>query len=117
MADPLYPTPTRELAARRKALAPEMLAAFDNFSRTVFAEGALPVKMKQLIALAVSHVTQCPFCIRAHTRAAKRHGASEEEMMEAIWVAAEMRAGAAYAHSLLAMDELRAMDETAPKPG
>ncbi len=117
MSDPLYPTPTRELAARRKALAPEMLAAFDNFSRTVFAEGALPVKTKQLIALAVSHVTQCPFCIRAHTRAAKRHGASEQEMMEAIWVAAEMRAGAAYAHSLLAMDEMRAMDEAAPKPG
>ena len=48
---------------------------------------------KQLIAVAVAHVTQCPYCIRGHTRAATRQGATPEEIMEAIWVAAEMRAG------------------------
>jgi AhpD family alkylhydroperoxidase len=70
----------------------------------VFAPGALPERTKQLIAVAVAHVTQCPYCIRGHTRAALRLGASGEEVMEAVWVAAEMRAGGAYAHSALALD-------------
>ena len=108
MAEPheMYPRPTRELAERRTRLAPGPAAAFRAFSESVFADGALPVKAKQLIAVAVAHVTQCPYCIRAHTRAAERHGAAPEEIMEAIWVAAEMRAGAAYAHSALALDSL-----------
>jgi alkylhydroperoxidase/carboxymuconolactone decarboxylase family protein YurZ len=53
-------------------------------------------------------VTQCPYCIDGHTRLAQRKGATPEEIMEAIWVPAEMRAGGAYAHSALtpyAMDE------------
>ncbi len=62
----------------------------------MFADGALPGKTKQLIAVAVAHVTQCPYCIKGHTKAALRAGASREELMEAIWVAAEMRAGGAY---------------------
>jgi len=61
----------------------------------------LPAKVKQIIAVAVAHVTQCPYCIRGHTIAASRAGATPEELMEAIWVAAEMRAGGAYAHSAL----------------
>jgi AhpD family alkylhydroperoxidase len=90
----------------RRELAPETEAAFQAFSQKVFAEGALPVKVKQLIAVAVAHVTQCPYCIKGHTKAALRHGASQQELMEAIWVAAEMRAGGAYAHSALALDEM-----------
>ena len=69
-----------------------------------FADGALPEKTKQLIAVAVAHVTQCPYCIHSHTRIAVRKGATEREIMEAIWVAAEMRAGGAYAHSVIALD-------------
>jgi AhpD family alkylhydroperoxidase len=108
MPHPLHPAATPELAARRAELAPEINDAFQAFSRQVFADGALPEKTKQLIAVAVAHVTQCPYCIDAHTRLARRKGASPEEIMEAIWVAAEMRAGGAYAHSTLA---LFAMDE------
>jgi alkylhydroperoxidase/carboxymuconolactone decarboxylase family protein YurZ len=52
-------------------------------------------------------VTQCPYCIRGHSRAALRQGATAEEIMEAIWVAAEMRAGGAFAHSTVALDELK----------
>lgn len=55
----------------------------------------------------MAHVTQCPYCIRGHTKAALRSGASQEELMEAIWVAAEMRAGGAYAHSVLAIEEMQ----------
>lgn len=100
----LYAPVTKELADQRKSLAPKPAEAFKAFSRSVFAEGALPSKTKQLIAVAVAHVTQCPYCIRGHTSAALQQGATAEEIMEAIWVSAEMRAGGAYAHSALALD-------------
>jgi len=106
MNDALYPKPTRSLAEKRKALAPDAEAAFRTFSETVFRDGALSAKTKQLVAIAVAHVTQCPYCIQGHTKEALRRGASAEEIMEAIWVAAEMRAGAAYAHSALALTAL-----------
>jgi AhpD family alkylhydroperoxidase len=104
MAQTLYPQPDAQIAERRKQLAPGTHEAFQEFSRQVFANGALDEKTKQLIAVAVAHVTQCPHCIRGHTKAALRKGADERELMEAIWVAAEMRAGGAYAHSTLALD-------------
>ena len=107
MSDPLFPTNTGDLGKRRRDLTPDATKAFEAFSQTVFAEGALDQKTKQLIAVAVAHVTQCPYCIRGHTKAALRHKASEAEIMEAIWVAAEMRAGGAYAHSVLALDEMQ----------
>ncbi len=102
----LYPEATKEISETRTELAPDMAAAFRNFSKSVFREGALPEKTKQLIAVAVAHVTQCPYCIRSHTKKAIRKGANREEIMEAIWVAAEMRAGAAYALASLAIDEM-----------
>ena len=106
MTDSIYPQPTKALADRRRALAPEIDAAFRQFSNAVFAESALSKKTKQLIAVAVAHVTQCPYCIQGHTKAARREGATAEEIMEAIWVAAEMRAGGAFAHATLALDTL-----------
>lgn len=102
----LYPEATRAMSDKRAALAPEAAEAFRNFNKAVFKNGALSEKTKQLIAVAVAHVTQCPYCIRGHTRQAVRKGASQEEIMEAIWVASEMRAGAAYAHAALAIDEM-----------
>ena len=102
----MYPSSTRELAQKRRELSPDTEAAFQAFSRTVFADGALSAKIKQIIAVGVAHVTQCPYCIKGHTKAALRHGATEKELIEAIWVAAEMRAGGAYAHSVLAIEEM-----------
>lgn len=106
MAESLYQPTTPKVAARRKELAPKIHEAFESFSQAVFAEGALDEKTKQLIAVAVAHVTQCPYCIDGHTKLATRKGATDEEVMEAIWVAAEMRAGGAYAHSTLALNAL-----------
>ncbi len=100
---PVYPAPSADLARRRRELAPSVEKAFRAFSEAAFAEGALPRKVKQLVAVAVAHTTQCPYCIRGHTLAALRDGASEAEIMEAIWVAAEMRAGGAYAHATVAL--------------
>jgi AhpD family alkylhydroperoxidase len=98
MSDRMYPPITRELAQRRRELAPAAQTAFDAFGKEV----------KQIIAVAVAHVTQCPYCIKGHTKAARRAGATPQELMEAIWVAAEIRAGGAYAHSALMLDTLNA---------
>lgn len=111
MSEGMYPINTREYAQKRHELAPETETAFQAFSQKVFSEGALSLKTKQIIAVAVAHVTQCPYCIKGHTRAAQRHGATDRELMEAIWVAAEMRAGGAYAHSALALEEI---EKTSP---
>src|SRR4029079_10043202 len=102
----MYPEPTRELQHKRRTLAPDAHAAFRAFSQKVFADGALPSQTKPLIAVAVAHVNQCPYCIRGHTERALKEGATEQELMESIWVAAEMRAGAAYAHSSLPLDTM-----------
>ena len=102
----VYPHTTAETAELRHRLAPGPAESFRAFSKSVFADGAVTSRTKQLIAVAVAHVTQCPYCIRGHTRAALRKGATPEEIMEAVWVAAEMRAGGAYAHSTLALDEI-----------
>lgn len=106
MPDIRFPKATPALAERRRALSPEADAAFHAFSKAVFADGALDARTKQLIAVAVSHVTQCPWCIEGHVKAARRQGASAEQIMEAIWVAAEMRAGAAFAHSIKSLELL-----------
>jgi len=111
MADNLFPTASRELNQVRQALAPETNDAFVAFSKSVFKSGALDAKTKQLIAVAAAHVTQCPYCIRGHTKQALGAGATREEIMEAIWVAAEMRAGAAVAHSTLALDAITEIRE------
>ena len=109
--EPIYPPRTHAFVEQRRQLAPKPAEAFKAFTQSVFADGALPAKTKQLIAVAAAHVTQCPYCIRGHTQAAQQHGATAEEIMEAIWVAAEMRAGAAYAHSALALDTLNRMEK------
>jgi AhpD family alkylhydroperoxidase len=114
MEKPMYPAPSRDIAQKRRELAPEILDAFQAFSLQVFSDGALPTKTKELIAVAVAHVTQCPYCIRSHTKRARLKGASGQEIMEAIWVAAEMRAGGAIAHSSLAINAMN-VKEAIPK--
>ena len=96
----------RKPGRRRDELTHETEQAWRAFSGAVFEEGALDVRTKQLIAVAVAHVTQCPDCIEGHVKAAAREQATEEQIMEAIWVAAEMRAGGAVAHARRAFDAL-----------
>ena len=103
MSNDLYPSYTYDRKKTRNDLAPEQAEAWRNFSNTVFKAGALDERTKQLIAVAVAHVTQCPYCIRGHVPEALKKGATKEEIMEAIWVAAEMRAGGATTHSMMAM--------------
>ncbi len=108
----VFPPGTPESAKKKAALAPAQIDTWRKFSREVFKEGDLDKKTKQLIAVAVAHVTQCPYCIKAHTKGSKKAGATNEEIMEAIWVAAEMRAGAAYAHANIALEEMENIDRS-----
>jgi AhpD family alkylhydroperoxidase len=103
MSESMYPPASLDLPRKRRDLASLIQDAFHAFSQLVFADGALPAKTKQLIAVAAAHITQCPYCIQGHTKAALKHGANPKEIMEAIWVAAEMRAGGSYAHSAISL--------------
>ncbi|MGI9089069.1 MAG: carboxymuconolactone decarboxylase family protein [Chthoniobacterales bacterium] len=84
-------------------LAPEVMKAFWAFDKAALAEGAIPVKYKELIAVAVAHTTQCPYCIGIHAGNARKAGASDVELVEAAMVAAALRAGAAVTHATHAL--------------
>jgi AhpD family alkylhydroperoxidase len=84
-------------------LAPELMKAFWAFDRAAVAEGAIPVKYKELIAVAVALTTQCPYCIDIHSGNARKAGATEAEITEAAMVAASLRAGAAVTHATHAL--------------
>jgi AhpD family alkylhydroperoxidase len=93
-----------------RQLKPDMFKSFIDFDQTVFKDGAISGKMKQLMAITAAHVTQCPWCIDVHTRAAMEHGATEEEVAEAVFVAMAMRAGAAFSHSAIALNAAESHD-------
>ena len=84
-------------------LAPEVMQAFWAFDKAAVAEGAIPVKYKELIAVGVATTTQCPYCIEIHTANARRAGATEAELAEAAIVAAALRAGGAITHATHAL--------------
>jgi AhpD family alkylhydroperoxidase len=84
-------------------LAPEVMKAFWAFDKAAVAEGAIPVKYKELIAVAVALTTQCPYCIEIHSNNARKAGATEAELTEAAMVAAALRAGAAVTHATHAL--------------
>ncbi|MBI5234311.1 MAG: carboxymuconolactone decarboxylase family protein [Deltaproteobacteria bacterium] len=80
--------------------APELWKKFNEWYGGVFAEGALSEREKTLIALAVAHAVQCPYCIDAYTIASFEKGSSLEQMTEAVHVAAAIKGGAVLAHGL-----------------
>jgi AhpD family alkylhydroperoxidase len=84
-------------------LAPEVMKAFWAFDKAAVADGAIPVKYKELIAVAVALTTQCPYCIDIHSGNARKAGATETEIAEAAMVAASLRAGAAVTHATHAL--------------
>lgn len=85
------------------ANAPEAMKAFWAFDKAALADGAIPAKYKELMALAVALTTQCPYCIEIHSKKARETGATEQEMAEVVTVAAALRAGAAITHGTHAM--------------
>jgi AhpD family alkylhydroperoxidase len=81
------------------SLAPELMKAFWAFDKTALADGAIPVKYKELIALAVAFTTQCRRCIEIHKGNARKAGVTDVELVEAWLVAASLWAGASVTHS------------------
>lgn len=81
-----------------EASASEALKAFWAFDKAAMAPGAIPVKYKELMALAVAFTTQCPYCIEIHAKKARDAGGSDEEIAEVVAIAAALRAGAAITH-------------------
>jgi AhpD family alkylhydroperoxidase len=79
------------------ALAPAM-KAYRELNATAMAEGAIPVKYKELMAVAVALTTQCPYCLEVHTQRARAAGATDAELAETVLVATALRAGAAVTH-------------------
>ena len=83
--------------------APEAMKAFVAFDKAALAGGAIPMKYKELMALAVAFTTQCPYCIELHANKAREQGASDPEIAESVLVAAALRAGGAITHGTHAM--------------
>jgi AhpD family alkylhydroperoxidase len=85
-------------------LAPDAMKGFVAFDEAAFKDGAIPLKHKELMAVAVALTTQCPYCIEIHSRKAKKAGATQQELAETTLVAAALRAGGAVTHGTHALE-------------
>lgn len=83
----------------------ELATKFFDYYGKVFEEGRLTAREKSLIALAVAHTIQCPYCIDAYTGDGLQRGISKEEMMESLHVAAAIRGGASLVHGVQMMNK------------
>ena len=92
---------------RMRELCPEAFRSFLDFDQKAFKDGAIPSKYKELMALGIAQITQCPWCIDAHTKKAVGAGASDAEIAETTFVAMAMAAGAAWSHGGLALQCLQ----------
>ncbi|MBZ0271220.1 arsenosugar biosynthesis-associated peroxidase-like protein [bacterium] len=85
----------------------ELADKFFSYYGAVFADGALTAREKSLIALAVAHAVQCPYCIDAYSNDALAKGADQEQMTEAVHVACAIRGGASLVHGLQMMGHVK----------
>lgn len=97
-----------------KEVNPDLYGAWMDFHNSVFKDGALSKKEKELIAVAAAHITRCTYCIRSRVTICKKHGASDEEITEAIYVAMRFAAGAPYAYSSMAYEAWDAIENEIP---
>jgi AhpD family alkylhydroperoxidase len=104
MSDHYHDPADLKLLKEMSKLAPTEFNAWVNLDKIVGREdGAVPRKYRELIALAVACTTQCPYCIEAHVKNAKRAGATKEEVSETAFIAAALRAGGAATHGAMAL--------------
>ena len=94
----MYDAANLKKLAKFGELAPAAWEGFLAFDRAAMADGAIPAKTKELIAVAVAVTTQCPYCIDIHAKKARAAEATEQEIAEAVILAAALRAGAAITH-------------------
>jgi 4-carboxymuconolactone decarboxylase len=86
---------------------PELARKFFDYYGAVFADGALSVREKALIALAVAHTVQCPYCIEAYSKECLQQGSDLEQMTEALHVATAIRGGASLVHGMQMLDHVK----------
>src|SRR5213596_1157116 len=101
----MYDTKNLKKFPRFAELAPEAFKAFVAFDEAAVKHGVIPLKYKELIAVAVGLTTQCPYCIEIHSKRAKQAGATEQELAETTLVAAALRAGGAVTHGTHTLGE------------
>ena len=94
----MYSTDNLNKLPKMGKLAPEAMTAFRAYDKAALADGAIPKKYKELMAIAVALTTQCPYCIEVHRQEALKAGATEQELAEVVYVASALRAGAAITH-------------------
>jgi AhpD family alkylhydroperoxidase len=107
MREHFYPRDGLKSIQKLGELKKDLVTSLLAFDQKVFEEGTLSTKTKELIANVAAHITQRPYCIDGDVQRAKRVGATDEEIAEAIFVGITMSAGAAVAHSCIAMDSLK----------
>lgn len=107
MAKTYYNTEDLPKFGNIKDFQPQLGEKFFDWYGDVFKDGALTQREKALIALAVSHSEQCPYCIDAYTSDCLQKGADEEQMMEAVHVAAAIKSGAALVHGVQMMNKVK----------
>ena len=100
----MYDMANMKKLARYAELAPDAWKAFVAFDEAVVKGGVIPLKYKELMAVAVALTTQCPYCIEIHAKKAQKAGASEQELAETALIAAALRAGGAVTHGTHAME-------------
>jgi len=100
MTDPYYDAKDLKRFSEIGENAPELAKKFFDWYGAVFADGALSAREKSLIALAVAHAVQCPYCIDAYSEDALAKGADVDQMTEAVHVAAAIRGGASLVHGV-----------------
>jgi len=100
----MYDMNNMKKMARYAELAPDAFKAFVAFDEAVVKGGAIPLKYKELMAVAVALTTQCPYCIEIHTKKATKAGATEQELAETALLTAALRAGGAVTHGTHAME-------------
>ncbi|HYJ14748.1 MAG TPA: carboxymuconolactone decarboxylase family protein [Candidatus Limnocylindria bacterium] len=104
MSDHYHDENDLKLMREMRKLAPEEFNAWLGLNNIVGRDnGAIPKKYRELIAIAVSATTQCPYCMEAHAKAAHAAGATREEVVEASFLAAALRAGGAATHGAMAL--------------
>jgi AhpD family alkylhydroperoxidase len=101
---PMYDMKNLTKMKKLGELAPDAFNGFVAFDKVVFQDGAIPLKYKELMAVAVALTTQCPYCIEIHSKKAKKAGATEQELAETTLIAAALRAGGAVTHGTHALE-------------
>ncbi len=107
MSDSYYNSGDLKKFSKVAEFQPQLAEKFFSYYGAVFAEGALTAREKSLIALAVSHAVQCPYCIDAYTSDSLEKGVSEQQMMEAVHVASAIKGGATLVHGVQMMNKVK----------